>query len=252
MICYFSATGNSHHVANRLAESLNDQAVSVLELMDKNISVGDGEKFILVYPNYCGGVPSVIREFLEKNRFQISKEAQLILIITYGNNTGASSAIATKYFKKNTGRIFDALYSVKMPDNWTPVFDLTDAEEVALINQKADEEIDNIIHSIEANAIGDYVKDKLGKMVEFIYPGFYKSLSKTKHLHVEEDNCIECGQCAKNCPVHAIEMKNGKPAWTKKNCAMCLRCLHRCPKFAIQYEDKTKNHGQYVHPDEKR
>ena len=71
------------------------------------------------------------------------------MVITYGNNTGASAAIATKYFKKNTGRSFDAMYSVKMPDNWTPVFDLTNAEEVAEINRKADEEIDGIIRKIK-------------------------------------------------------------------------------------------------------
>ena len=97
---------------------------------------------------------------------------------------------------------------------------------------------------------GDHVGDKLGKFMEVVYPGFYKTLSKTSHLHVE-DTCIGCGLCAKNCPVNAIEMKDGKPAWVKKNCAMCLSCLHRCPKFAIQYDDKTKDHGQYLHPDEK-
>lgn len=50
--------------------------------------------------------------------------------------------------------------------------------------------------------------------------------------------------------VNAITMKDGKPVWTQGNCAMCLGCLHRCPKFAIQYDDATKNHGQYQHPDE--
>lgn len=29
---------------------------------------------------------------------------------------------------------------------------------------------------------------------------------------------------------------------------MCLGCLHRCPKFAIQYDDRTREHGQYRHP----
>ena len=32
---------------------------------------------------------------------------------------------------------------------------------------------------------------------------------------------------------------------------MCLGYPHRCPKFAIQHDDKTKDHGQYLHPDEK-
>ena len=248
MIYYFSATGNSKHVANRLAESLNESVTPVLEVLNLGIKVDD--RMILVYPNYCGGVPSVIREFLQKNTYQISKDAKLILVITYGNNTGASASIASKYFKKNTGRIFDAMYSVKMPDNWTPVFDLTNAEEVAETNRKADEEIDSIIRKIKMGVEGDHVNDKLGKFMEMVYPGFYKTLSKTSHLHVE-DTCIGCGLCAKKCPVSAIEMVSGKPTWTKKNCAMCLGCLHRCPKFAIQYDDKTKDHGQYLHPDEK-
>ncbi len=247
MIYYFSATGNSKHVANRLAEALNESVTPVLDVLNLGIKVED--QMILVYPNYCGGVPSVIREFLQKNIFQISRDAKLILVITYGNNIGASAAIATKYFKKNTGRSFDAMYSVKMPDNWTPVFDLTNAEEVAEINRKADEEIDGIIRKIKMSIDGDHVNDKLGKFMEVVCPGFYKTLSKTSHLHVE-DTCIGCGLCAKNCPVNAIEMVGSKPAWIKKNCAMCLGCLHRCPKFAIQYDDKTKNHGQYLHPDE--
>lgn len=248
MIYYFSATGNSKHVANRLAESLNESLTPVLDVLGKEIPVDD--RMILVYPNYCGGVPSVIRQFLQKNVFQISKDAKLILVITYGNNTGASSSIATKYFKKNTKRTFDAMYSVKMPDNWTPVFDLTNAEEVAEINRKADEEIDGIIRKIKMGIDGDHVNDKLGKFMEAVYPGFYKSLSQTSHLSVE-DTCIGCGLCAQNCPVSAIKIKNGKPTWTKKNCIMCLGCLHRCPKFAIQYDGKTKEHGQYLHPDEK-
>lgn len=248
MIYYFSATGNSRHVAKRLAKELNETSSSVLDVLHSDIEVKAGEKLILVYPNYCGGVPYVIRDFLQKGKFQISPDAKLILIVTYGNNTGASGAIATKYFKKNTGRTFDALYSVKMPDNWTPVFDLTNQEEIESINRNAEKEIDEIIEKIKADSTGDYIKDKLAKVMEAVYPGFYKSLSKTSHLHVEE-SCIGCGLCAEKCPVKAIEMKNEKPVWIKKNCEMCLGCLHRCPKFAIQYEDKTKEHGQYLHPD---
>lgn len=77
MIYYFSATGNSKHVANRLAEALNESVTPVLEVLNLGIKVDD--RMILVYPNYCGGVPSVIREFLQKNIFQISKDAKLIL-----------------------------------------------------------------------------------------------------------------------------------------------------------------------------
>lgn len=250
MIYYFSATGNSKHVANRLKKALKEQSCSVLEVLNGEVKIGENEQMLLVYPNYCGGVPSVIRDFLQKARFDIAKSAKLILVVTYGNNTGASGAIATKYFKKNTKRTFDAMYSVKMPDSWTPVFDLTDQTMVEEINRKADEEIDIIIDKIKRGLSGDHINDKLGKKMEAIYSVFYKILSQTKHLHVS-GKCIGCGLCESNCPVNAIELKSSKPIWTKKNCAMCLECLHRCPAFAIDYDSKTQNHGQYLHPDEK-
>ena len=101
MIYYFSATGNSRHVANRLAESLGETVTSVMDVLHQEITVDD--RMILVYPNYCGGVPSMIRTFLQKNVFHINENAKLMLVVTYGNNTGASASIATKYFQKNTG-----------------------------------------------------------------------------------------------------------------------------------------------------
>ena len=74
MIYYFSATGNSRHVANRLAEAMHESVTPVLDVLGKGVAIRD--QMILVYPNYCGGVPSVIREFLQKNIFQISKDAK--------------------------------------------------------------------------------------------------------------------------------------------------------------------------------
>jgi len=41
MICYFSATGNSRHVANRLAQSLNEPVISVLDVLGKPVFVED-------------------------------------------------------------------------------------------------------------------------------------------------------------------------------------------------------------------
>lgn len=94
---------------------------------------------------------------------------------------------------------------------------------------------------------GDFMKDKLSNLMALVYPPFYKALSRTKNLTVEE-SCVGCGSCAEKCPAQAIEMQAGKPAWVKKNCVMCLGCLHRCPQFAIQYGPNTKAHGQYRNP----
>lgn len=249
MIYYFSATGNSRHTAKRLGEALTEQVVSVLDVQYP-VKVGSGERMILVYPNYCCGTPIMIRNFLKEGTFELADDAELIMVVTYGNNTGANDRIAPKYFKGNTGRVFDAMYSVKMPDNWTPHFDLSDPVQVAEWVREGDVQIDGVIEKILAGSKGDFIENKLDERAEGIHEGFYHELSKTSHLAVE-DHCIGCGLCAEQCPVKAIEMRDGKPYWVPDNCAMCLGCLHRCPVFAIQYDNQTKNHGQYLHPDEK-
>ena len=69
-------------------------------------------------------------------------------------------------------------------------------------------------------------------------------------MHVSEiaqyTDLVRCG--ARKCLVQAIEMKDGRPVWVKEKCVIYAGCLHRCPMFAIQYDDKTKDHGQYTHP----
>lgn len=247
MIFYFSATGNSKYVAARIAEATGDTAVSILDWSGGPVSVSAGGRLGIVTPDYCGGIPSVTAYFLKAARFELPADVELYLVVTYGNNSGASGHIADRYLKKNSGRDFDALYSVKMPDTWTPVFDLTDAKAVEAVNRAAEQEIEQIIASLHRHEKGDFMKDKLSNVMALIYPSFYKALSRTKNLTVE-DSCVGCGLCAQKCPVQAIEMRAGKPVWVKKNCAMCLGCLHRCPQFAIQYGPNTKAHGQYRNP----
>ena len=133
-----------------------------------------------------------------------------------------------------------------MPDTWTPVFDLSNKEKLKKINDNAEKQIDIVIKNILNKKEGNFMKNKLPAIIRKTSKKYYEKARETRHLHVN-DNCIGCGLCARNCPVNAIKIENNKPIWVKEKCVMCLRCLHHCPKFAIQYDDKTQNHGQYVH-----
>ncbi len=145
------------------------------------------------------------------------------------------------------GLPLSAKFSVKMPDTWTPIFDLSNKEKVRRINDNAELEIDSIIKQIKNFTIGNFMKNKLPYLLAKIgYNIEYDSMRKTKHFSVG-DTCVGCGLCAKNCPVSAIKLKDRKPEWMKAQCVMCLACLHHCPKFAIQYGKNTKKHGQYTH-----
>lgn len=249
MIFYFSATGNSKYVASRIAEASEDKIISITECVQTGnyiFPVKENEKVGIVAPVYFWGLPTIISEFLDKLTLNPKKEPYIYYVTTYGTTTGQTSKFADKIFIKKNYTI-QAYFSVKMPDTWTPIFDLSDKNKVAHINEQAEAEIEQMIRQIRNKNQGDFMARKMPSVfVKAWYP-YYETARKTTHFRVE-DTCIGCHLCEKKCPVQAIQLKNGKPLWIKDKCVLCLGCLHHCPKFAIQYGKYTKKHGQYKHP----
>ena len=72
MILYFSATGNSEHVAKRIATETSDITVSVTDCYKKQIFSFD-EKYKtlgIISPTYSWGLPVIVTELFTKIRFK--------------------------------------------------------------------------------------------------------------------------------------------------------------------------------------
>ncbi len=245
MIFYFSATGNSKHVAQRIAEALDDRAIPLdlcLKSEKFNFITQPNEKIGLVCPVYNLGLPVTVIDFIEKMNLK-SKDNYVFTVVTFGGFSGGASKMLKNLLSEKKICV-NAAYSVKMPDTWTPVYDVSDKAKVEKTNQKADKHIDKIIKKIERTAEGNYDFRRLPFCGVFYKD--YENMRRTETLSVK-DTCTGCGKCAELCPVDAIEIRSEKPVWVKDKCAMCLGCLHRCPEFAIQRGEKTALHGQYSH-----
>ncbi len=246
MILYFSATGNCKYVAARLAQSAWQDILSIPDCIKKGHYIFEDEVIGIVSPTYFWGLPSIVKEFLEKAPFRTK---YLYFVATYGTTPGAIGYMASKALR---GCEINAYYSVRMPDTWTPVFDLSTPEKTAKFTGTTEAKIDRILCAVNERRTNRHMRPRIPALItELVAQPLYNGkMRRTSNLHVE-DSCIGCGLCAGKCPVHAIEMQDKKPVWVKEKCAMCLGCLHRCPKFAIQYGKNTKRHGQYTNPNVK-
>lgn len=257
MILYFSATGNSEHVARRVAVATGDKVMSIERFDAESLRLalaGGPCQLGFVAPVYAWGLPTPMIEFLKTADLSIavggkgSGQPYTFYVSTYGSTTGQSAKFARDLLRER-GLELDAAMSVKMPDTWTPVFDLSDPQKVESINKAAEAQIDAVVEAVRARRTGNMMRHRVPLFASSAYHAIgLPRMQQTSKFAVDDDLCIDCGLCAKRCPMAAIEMRDGLPDWTKPECAACLRCLHCCPKFAISHGKRTASHGQYRHP----
>ena len=150
MIIYFSATGNSRYVAERISQATGDRTVSITACMKNQqfqFEFHESEFLGIVSPTYSWGLPEIVKEFLKKINLN-KKPSYIWFIATYGTTPGQTGRFADNILAPK-GLPLSAKFSVKMPDTWTPIFDLSNKEKVRRINDNAELEVDSIIKQIK-------------------------------------------------------------------------------------------------------
>lgn len=251
MIFYFSATGNSKYVAEKLAEPDPSQVISIAEAMAQNnysFSAQEDEAVGFVVPLYFLGLPTIVNEFLSKLELKDAENKYIYLVLTCGDTTGEAGRSFEKILARK-GYQVSAKYAVAMVGNYVPMYDIVDEEKITELLSKADRHIEEIRDQIQGKALGDMdeCKGPVPGLISAIGYPLYLYGRKTSKFYATED-CTGCGLCEELCPCQAIKLTDGKPKWVKINCTLCLGCLHRCPAQAIQYGKKTEQRGRYLNP----
>ena len=244
MILYFSGTGNSKYVAQRIADALGDEIVNLNDRIKSSDTspVETGERLIVVTPTYAWRIPRVVRDWLLKTELRGAK--QVWFVMTCGSEIGNADKYNCELCAEKAISCMGTAQIV-MPENYIAMFSAPQADEARQIVAKAEPDIDRAIAAIQANQpfapTRNNLYDRL--MSGPVNPIFYKFFVKADAFTVS-DACIGCGQCAKRCPMNNVTLKDGKPSWGK-NCTHCMACICYCPVSAIEYGKKSVGQPRY-------
>ena len=248
MIFYFSATGNSKHIAEKIANATNDKTVNIADCVRDGLysfDLAEDEKAGFIIPVYYFNIPIIVAEFLSKIKISAKDSYYSYVVLNCGGTTGNAEYYLNRVYKPS------ALFGVLSVDNYVPMSKLISEAEITEQLAKTELEIENVVKHIQNKDSGTFnsVKGRVPCLMSFIAYPFYKHGRRTKRFKVS-NSCTGCGLCEKICPRNIIKLTNAKPIWKTPQCEQCLACLHRCPVSAIEY-GKSAGRGRYVNPNVK-
>lgn len=231
MVFYFTATGNSLHVA----KELDTHPVSIAQAIHSKDKLYQANSIGIVCPVFGHEMPELVKAFLKESRFETG---YFYLLLTYGNRHGGAAELA-KVYAEGLGIYPDYINTVLIADNFLPDFDM---EEQRLLDKKIDEQIDHIKSDLVER------KHFIASVTEQDRAAHREFLDRLAHapnmfhdLYEITDDCIGCGICTKVCPKKCFHMEGQKSIWNKTGCISCMACIHACPMLAIQLKMPEKN-----------
>ena len=207
MILYFSGTGNSKYVAQRIADALGDTLFNMndrIKAQDPS-PIETGERIVFVTPTYAWRIPRIVQDWLLKTD----------------------------------------LIEIVMPENYIAMFNAPQPDKARKIVANAEPGIERAIAAIQADRHFASPRSNLYDrfMSSAVNPIFYPLFVKSDAFTVSS-KCVGCGQCVSLCPMNNIALKDGKPSWGK-DCTHCMACICYCPAEAIEYGKKSLDKPKY-------
>jgi len=247
-VFYFSGTGNSLYLAEKIAAGLGD--TELIRISDKTkFSNEDFEKFLdvkrigIVTPVYWVGLPVLVRQFIRNflARLKVAgycENKYFFVVLSYGGLAGQVFDELRGIFAKLDLSI-DFRAAVEMPENYIPLFKVPSDSSIEKLLDKTDIKTETIIKNIknkESNFIQGYsgfLIDWFWKLFHNLFIGFIKRFNPGKNFWVDE-KCNGCGICIPNCHEGALQIIDNKARLISDLfCDGLGNCVGYCPLDAI-------------------
>ena len=239
VIFYFSGTGNSRYVAEKLAKMLKGEAVNLIGF-DGEV---EADKIGFVTACYCNNIPDKAYELIEKLKI---KRVNYLFCVTTSQASDGYSALTIQKLLRAKGRQLNLAAHVGM----LSTFVITVAPIVGKTEKYYTDK-----ENAQISAIAADVGSSVTRPVRCVAYPVMKVMNKVSYFGLKNvlkitkksvsDKCTGCSRCADICPCENIKIVNGRAVFGD-NCTYCYGCAHVCPAGAVKYGmNNIKGSKQY-------
>jgi ferredoxin len=247
LIIYFSGTGNSLFLAKKLSERIADSAIVPITKIADSEKVC-AERVIIFLPVYAGGIPSCAARKMKTLKF--GDDCYIAAVLNCAGGYGSAPEILSDLLQNAGGNELKALWVVRMPGNYTPLYGAEPKKRIEKMLTESCERIKVIANYIRLKKKHEFkgLPAIASNIFKLVWKAFQINVGRMGRRFRANTDCIGCGTCMRVCPVNNISLdKNNRPEWSNK-CEQCMACLQYCPVEAINCFWWTKGRKRYRNP----